>query len=59
MTQRNTIEVERKIGYWQRTLSKIKGDMLYMQSKCVDIHQKLAHLSTLREKDVYDLGDVN
>lgn len=42
MEKVNTYEVERKIGYWQHVLSKIKMDMLKIQSVRLEIEQKLA-----------------
>jgi prefoldin subunit 5 len=48
MVNINMTEVERKIGYWQHNLSKLDREMLKIQSKRVDIKQRLEHLNNLR-----------
>lgn len=44
------LEVERKIRYWQYTLSKIESEMLRMQSKRVGVKHKLIHLQLLQKQ---------
>jgi hypothetical protein len=51
MAQINIVEVDRKIGYWQYILSKIERDMFKMQSKRVDIKQRLTYLNVLRKQE--------
>lgn len=50
MERINMFEVERKIGYWQRALSKIERDMLKMQSERVEVKQRLMHLQHLQRQ---------
>jgi hypothetical protein len=42
------MEVSRKIGYWQHMLLKIEGDMLKLQSKRLDMKERLAHLHRMQ-----------
>lgn len=51
MEQVNMVEVGRRIGYWQHLLSKIERDMLRMQSKRVDIKERLTYLNILRRQE--------
>jgi hypothetical protein len=44
----NITELERKIGYWKNNLSKLDREMWKMQSKRVDIKQRLEYLNNLR-----------
>jgi prefoldin subunit 5 len=51
MEQINIRDLERKIGYWQHTLSKIDRDMSKIQSKRFDITQKITYLTNLRKQE--------
>jgi len=44
----NLYDIERKIAYWQHTLSKIESDMLKLQSTRVDAKLRLLHLKRLQ-----------
>jgi hypothetical protein len=50
MDRVSMFEVERKIGYWQRALSKIERSMMKMQSERVDMKHKLIHLHHLQNQ---------
>ncbi|MBW3002896.1 hypothetical protein KY338_07085 [Candidatus Woesearchaeota archaeon] len=50
MGQIDMMEVDRKMGYLQYTLSKVERAMLKLQSKRVDIQHRLAHLNALQKQ---------
>jgi hypothetical protein len=49
MEQITRMEVERRKGYWQYTLSKVEKAMMQLQSQRIDIQQRIAHLSFLQK----------
>ena len=50
MAQINRMEVERRRGYLQYTLSKVERVMLKLQSERVDIQRRMAHLNALQKQ---------
>lgn len=49
MEQITRIEVERRRGYWQYTLSKVERAMMQLQSQRADIQQRIAHLNFMQK----------
>lgn len=50
MGQIDMIEVDRKLGYLQYTLSKVERAMLKLQSEKADIQHRMAHLNALQKQ---------